>query len=548
MKKILKNIKFFSVVSLLLFSAIFTSCDSWLEVKPEDGVTKEGYWKTKEEVYSYLMGCYTALISNGVPAKMYLWGELRGETIAPNRPLSSQQSIMDGDIVSTNSICDWSSVYKAINQCNTLIKYAENVQEEDPSFTDALLNMYVGEAKALRALMYFYLVRTFRDVPYITDAVIEDNQNLQIAKTEGKSILTQEAADLEFVSNYLSSRFNTKAATCGRMTCYGAFALLADMYLWLEDYDGCIRNCNKIINSNQYTLVLPDSSHLVKTEIVDAMGKEDTIFTTADGAQQILFNSLYYEGNSDESIFEIQRETDYPNNDFYNFFYQSGRFMARVDVIRELYFIPSEVERNWYDVRGDDVSYKNGFIWKYLGKSAESSDMYSRDEIASNFILYRLSSVYLMRAEALIEEAADLETSGDTTVKYREDLNQAWKDIRIIRTRANATEMTDLVEDEKSADVASMREFVYEEEIREFMFEGRRWFDALRFAKRRDYGGVERTGFDYLIKMAANSASEDKVFSLRTKLSNRGFHYLPIYENELKANKKLVQNEYYKNY
>jgi starch-binding outer membrane protein, SusD/RagB family len=539
-------------VSSLLLAALFCSCNDWLTLSPEDGVTKEDYWTTKEEVYASLIGCYSAMIADGMPEKMFMWGELRGETIMPNIVPERVQNIMDGDIVSTNAITSWSQFYTVINQCNTLIKFAYQAQKSDDSFTDALLAQYQSEAVAIRSLMYFYLVRTFRDVPYITEAIVSDDQSLQIEKTEGSVILDSLTHDLEIAAPKLATRFgNDPAVNKGRFTAYGVYSLLADIYIWQEDYDGCIRNCDKVINSGQVSLLYADGSNRYQVLTNNALtGEIDTIYYAVESDASELFKKLYVDGNSDESIFELQRESDFSNNDYYDMFYPNGYFYARVDVIKDLYFIPSEIDRAWYDIRTEGISYKGNYIWKHMGTAREGaalSNIRTRTTMTGNTIIYRLADIMLLKAEALVQKAKIIEGNDTTQVtgQVKTYLGEAWDIVKTIRNRANATESTDLfygINDASGLSVTTMEKFVYEERIRELMFEGKRWFDALRHAKRNNYEG---NNIDYLKQIATYGASAAKVSNLQKKLNNKDFHYLPINQSEIEANKKLVQNPFY---
>ena len=72
------------------------------------------------------------------------------------------------------------------------------------------------------------------------------------------------------------------------ITKYTINAIQADVYLWMEKYAECIAACNKIINSNQFGLI--------------------------DGAvPSTWFNTLYVNGNSNESIFEFQFDNQRQN-------------------------------------------------------------------------------------------------------------------------------------------------------------------------------------------------------------------------------------------
>ncbi len=89
-------------------------------------------------------------------------------------------------------------------------------------------------------------------------------------------------------------------------------------------------------------------------------------------------------------------------------------------------------------------------------------------------------------------------------------------------------------------DERSVTEFILAERCREFAYEGKRWFDVLRVAKRNDY---ER--LDLMLSMVLRSAPSDKQVSISNKYKDTRSHYLPIYFTELQANTALVQNPFY---
>ncbi|MDP4277310.1 MAG: RagB/SusD family nutrient uptake outer membrane protein, partial [Bacteroidota bacterium] len=438
------------------------------------------------------------------------------------------------------------------NQCNTLIEYASLARKSDESFTSDMLVQYQAEAVAIRSLMYFYLVRTFRDVPFIAQAIVSDDQNLQIAKTSGTVILDSLIYDLESVAGKMATRFgDDPAVNKGRFTAYGVYSLLADIYLWKEDYAGCIRNCDKVIGSGQISLLYADGSNLVETETNNAItGKLDTVYYLSEGEADEFYKKMYYDGNSDESIFELQRESDFPNGDYYDMFCSNAWFSPRTDVIKDNFFISSEVDNSWYDMRSEGVSYKGSYIWKYIGTARQGSAqslMRTRETMTGNTIVYRLADVMLMKAEALVQQAKAVENDSASVASgyVKQKLGEAWDIVKKIRLRSNATETTDLcngITDASGLSASTMEKFVYEERGRELMFEGKRWFDALRHAKRNNYEG---NNLNYLTNVAMYSASAAKVSNLQAKFKNKDFHYLPINQSEISANKKLVQNPFY---
>ena len=88
------------------------------------------------------------------------------------------KNIMEVNLLPTNQYTSWAPFYAVINNCNQVIKYAPDVLNEDPDFTEGDWNVVHGEMLAVRALCHFYLVRTFRDVPLMTEARVDDSQDL----------------------------------------------------------------------------------------------------------------------------------------------------------------------------------------------------------------------------------------------------------------------------------------------------------------------------------------------------------------------------------
>ena len=91
-----------------------------------------------------------------------------------------------------------------------------------------------AEAKAIRALCYFYLVRSFKKLPLVTQATIDDDETFQVAASSADEVLDQIVEDLEWAKNYIWDRkfFDTSAERKGRFNKQSVKALLADIYLW----------------------------------------------------------------------------------------------------------------------------------------------------------------------------------------------------------------------------------------------------------------------------------------------------------------------------
>jgi len=485
---------------LVLFSA--ASCNKWLDLKPSDGIIREDYWKTKEQVKAAVIGSYASLLDDptgkdkSLPELFFLWGELRADMLAPSTgTLSEEFQIMNVNTVPSNTIVNWRPVYRTINYCNTVIDFAPDVLNTDKTFTQEALDSYVAEAKALRALMYFYLVRSFGDVPLKLKSTSSDEEIVTIAKSTQQEVLTQILKDLNEAEPKLLLTYGDVASDKGRITRYTANAIQADVYLWMDQYDEAITACNKVINSKRFGLLAP---------------------TTA------WYNTVYRTGNSTEGLFEVQYNAQKLNDFFAVFGVSNKRFVAANRVMDQVY--TSDPINGAKDIRSDGVSVRaeDGVIWKYIGKN--DKDLIAPGDSYAHWFVYRFADVLLMKAEALAQKGQGAD---------------ALDIVRTLRDNRNALAGTDNNPDPANVNEVSL--FILEERAREFMFEGKRWYDVLRYVKRNNYEHI-----DYLQDMISGIVPANMVRTAQTKMLDHNSHYFPIYEYELQTNKALVQNPFYK--
>ena len=536
------------ILLTIIFSSVIliSSCDTWLDVQPEDGVVRERYWKTKEEVRAAVLGCYSQMLDSKMMQEYFVWGEMRAEMATPaSAARPDLVALNTGEITSTNTYTDWASFYKVINQCNTVIELAPAVLDIDESFSERLLNEYIAEVTSIRSLMYFYLVRTFRDVPYSVTASIYDYQDFSLPKTDGKIIIDNLITSLEAIESNIPTKYDNTTASQqeganpnkGRINYYGWASLLADIYLWKGEFDKCIDMTTRVIESGQYSLV-----PVARTEVLSyniETGRTDTVYEAQQGDVVAMFNTTYAQGNSVESIFELQNPSTYINP-FVSMF--SANVANQIEVnqasFSNEYFIPSNIDRIWRDIRTEGIAFQGKFVWKWAGLNNTSSPVQWRTTSTSNsnWIFYRLADVMLMKAEALTQKAM--------ANNNQEQLLQALELVQKIRARGNAPESTDLFyKHVGELDAKTMEEFVLAERTRELTFEGKRWFDLIRMAQRDNFS--ERT-MGYLLRMVVLASPPEKTSIIQSKWqTNQGSLYLPINSGELQRNKNLVQNDFY---
>lgn len=514
-------------LSLLLILGI-TSCNDWLDLRPESEIILDEFWQSESDVDAVLAACYRGLTEDAVIYRMIIWGELRSDNMIEGSGFPNERKdigkILDGELLSTNSYNSWASFYTVINYCNTLLYYAPYVVDRDENFTRDDLNKVRAEALTIRAMCYFYLVRAFKDVPLITDASIDDTQDYAHPKATERQVLDTIQANLLEAKKYARKDYGRTDYNKQRVTLNTVNALLADVYLWDQKYTECVAACNEVLADPKLKLVNAETA----------------------------LTRVFYLGTSTESVFEIpqfQNEniTDRP---IYNLYGGAGEMLGEIGFPTTLayntleavgdglgayspfyYKIATNLYESEDDIRAKDSYFASGgkySIFKYAGVSRiettiESAKVYGyryRSDI-SNWIIYRLSDIMLMKAEALVQ------LEGQSNFKAALDM--------VNTTYLRSNEEADSLKIANYTTKGAMEDLVLRERHRELLFEGKRWFDLVRVARREkststlnDYVGHKATGNSTSVGAPVLDAM-----------------YMPILQRELEANPLLKQNPYY---
>jgi len=503
----IKNIKFATVLLVCLLTS--SSCSKWLTLKPQDGKVLQDYWQTSNQLSAAVIGCYVSLANTTLVADMFDWGELRADMITTTSSTTAEEvQYASANILSTSSLTKWASIYVVINNCNTVIQYGPSVLQNDPTLTQAQLNGYLAEAYGLRALMYFYLARVWGAAPLQLTASSSDQTIQLLATSSQQAILNQVISDLTFAEQNAVLTYGTDPRqNCGRLTRYAINAIQADVYLWMagsdhpEYYTNCISYCDKVINSGNYGLI--------------------------DGTvQQTWYTTLFYNGNSSESIFEVQYDSQLLNP-FYTMFADPKlkRFLSAQTVMDVVYTQDPVNPTLVKDIRGDlgSVRASDNLIWKFVGTPSSTATRAVSASYA-HWFFYRYADILLMKAEACAWAG-----------RGQDALNL----ITTIRTRASA--LPGSSQSPSVNDSEGITEYVLAERAREFAFEGKRWFDVLRCAKRDNYSHINLI----FAVVGTNVAAGGKGNLIQSKYADTRSHYLPINISELTADPNLVQNTFY---
>lgn len=510
----------FIIILIAVLTLGMGSCTDWLDTRPVSEIVLDDYWQSEAQAQAVLMACYRGLITDGVMERMLIWGELRSDNFTagsgfPNERIDMSK-ILEVNITPTNRYCAWAPFYSVINNCNTFLHYAPGVVDADQNFTEGKLHSLEAEVRAIRALCYFYLVRTYKEVPWVGTPSISDTQDYKVFKSSERAVLDSIIADLTIARKYARIDFGNVAQNKGRITRNAVNAILADVYLWDQQYDKCVEMCNEVLADQSLGLVPGES----------------------------MFENVFYRGNSIESIFELQFDENVQrNNTTRNLYGIQGDIQGELSF--PLYLIKGDYSPFKYKVGTDiesekDLRFKDFIVqslgdatgiysvFKYAGimrtENQQEISTYSWRSTTPNWIVYRVSDVLLMKAEALVapanpSELAMLEALLLVNVTYqRSNPTSAGLDFTVYNTKG------------------ILEKLILRERQRELMFEGKRWFDLMRVARRNNSPTSLLTYLPQLTGLQFN------------KMSVMDALYLPVPQSDMDNNENMVQNPFYEEY
>ena len=247
------------------FSMGLASCsDSFLDTSSKTESNTETFYKSESDAYRALIGCYDGWRqTNSSPGVgFYLASEVMGaecfgglgNSDGRNYQVidrfSQAESPSDLNIYKT----DWQQYYRGIYRCNELISREEQIAWKE---TDSQHGAYIGQARAIRALLYFDMVRLWENIPLLTIPTKE-----YVLQADPDEVYDLIISDLKYAAENIPVQ---TGAFDGHITKYAAEALLARVYLFYSGYYGhepagltkaeALAAVEDVIASNKYDLV-----------------------------------------------------------------------------------------------------------------------------------------------------------------------------------------------------------------------------------------------------------------------------------------------------
>lgn len=511
--------------SIILFSLTvlisLSSCDDWLELYPQNARASDKQWQSQKDVDDVITAGYYYLRDMAIP-ELIPWGELRAGAIYN---IKKHSELQEFQVEPTDKICSWGDLYEIINVANDVLANASTAQKNDKTYEKAELQSHYAEAYFLRALSYFYLVRNWKDVPLVIAPFENDDNNYHIPQTPETVVVEQIKDDIRaaLATGAAKERYNTTWQTKGRATKWALYALMADVCLWSEDYKTVETYCDYLLDS--------ESSYAPRFLLAQ---NRNTWF------------SIFNPGNSNESIFELQwdHNVDHQTNDLPVLFDNEAtdcQYVMTPHMTRDFGEEYASTEENlleavrtmyggyYLTIPSSYISAENGYVWKYCG-SMTMTDKRTSTFYDPNFIIYRVSEVILMKAEALI-----MEGPGEDNANWKTAVDL----INKIRTRSN---LENRLYNENITQEELLSWLLHEYRM-EFLGEGKLWYVLLRFGRRDNYKYKNM----FLVDQVVDYDNQVSSSWLTSVLSDNNALFLPVNAEEIKTDSLLVQNPYYDN-
>jgi hypothetical protein len=471
-QEIMKINKTLSIIMVCMF---LCACSKVTVQVPDSIITPSNFWKTASDADNAINGCYDIL--QKLVVNFEIWGDGRTDIFAAtDRPSSSDLQVVSGNVSSGNDYVagGWSALYRGLNRANAVIKNVPGIT--DPALSASGKDRIMGEAYFLRAMFLFYLTRTFENVPLILEPYQDLSGDFFPKQSDRSTILAQIEKDLKTAEPLVPDLpFGTTLENKGKTTKAAIRTALTDVYLWEKKYQEAADAAALVIGSPAgYTLVAGASYANIFT-----------VRNTSESILEVQFNYTYQEDlNTISDLFLPLGGTYTAGNWRYT---PSNVLLAALpatDLRQNITY------RNTGAVPAPFRDANKLYFAKYQGTVATGT-LYQD----SNFIIYRLAQVILMRAEALNE----LGQTPSAIIL----LNQ-------IRTRSGLPATTAVLQPDVKLAIEAER-------LIEFAGEGKRYFDLVRTGR----------------------------YATVTGSTNVNYLRWPLPANELINNPNLVQNPGY---
>lgn len=419
------NTKNYFIYILTSISALtfISSCKKFVEVDPPaDQVTNSAVFKDDALARAAVTGIYSEMMNNPnqfTTHAVSLYTGLSADELYYYSP-GTRDEFTQNNLTTANhenlATLFWTPAYRYIYWANTSMEQMVQATTLSPQVRQTLM----GEVKFIRAFCYFHLVNLFGDVPLVTTSDYTVNQSL--LRTSKESVYDQIVWDLKDAYDLLSYDATNRAV---RPCKWAAAAMLSRVYLYRKNWAEAEAWATKVIHSGNYSL----NTNLQAVFLKD----------------------------SKETIWQLQPVNPTRNT------WEGNMILPASSATMPTYLLRPTLIGSFETGDGRLSAWTKSRV--YAGQTLYYPYKYkvqTGSNVTEYYVLLRLAELYLVRAEARLEQ---------------NNLEGTKEDLNIIRNRAGLPAITTL-DPLQLADT-----IVHERKIELFAEWGHRWFDLKRTGK-----------------------------------------------------------------
>lgn len=259
--------KKFNLILAFVVSIAFTvSCsEDSLELSNPNQLLPDTFFQNPIQVQSAVNAVYANLQTRGLYSRhmFFMMDNMSHENGGNTQLEADKKQYLDFSFDSSHGAIGayWESCYRGINKANFVIENSDKINAILPSvMPDSEKQKFIGEAKFLRALYYFFIVTRFGDAPLVT--VLPPEDGVGPAKSSKADIYNLIVTDLQESIAVLKTKADEEV---GRANKGAAQALLGKVYLFLEQYDDALTQFNALsgysLEDNYFDNFMEETEH-----------------------------------------------------------------------------------------------------------------------------------------------------------------------------------------------------------------------------------------------------------------------------------------------
>lgn len=441
----MRHIKY---ILLIVIGLNLSSCSEFIDNEITGKQNLDNYYSNFTECDKAITGCYASLSPQDWWQTDFFWmiGDICSDDAFKGNSNEGDQrdfgNLANFNITASNEWLDskWRYSYQGIFRCNLAIERIPEAPIEDNE--KAVL---VAEAKFLRAVFYFELVKNWGGVPLLTEAISVSEANLE--RSSEDEIWTQIEKDLNDVKDVLPMKSEISASNIGRATRGAAYAYLAKAALYQKKYSEAQMIANSIITSGEYNLI--DAFENVWS-VANPNGS-GSIFEIQNS-----YHELYDAGSALPVLSRSRADGGWgfctPSSNLDNFMGHDPR--RDYTIIKQGDYV--DEEHPSYDTGGSE-NMSGRINKKYYLSMAERPEKDEHKRSPLNHILFRYADLLLLHAEAAYQ-------NGDESSALA-SLNKVRARVGLDVVLATGPQLLDAIFDERRMELA---------------MEGHRYYDLKR--------------------------------------------------------------------